>query len=1200
MNERAKATRVQDDADQVLVDLMEQMTQKVQLGEAVDLETYVRKHPRYADQLRRMSLTLQVLGDLARSSTGVTGASGAPITGSPVTEGILGDYRILREIGRGGMGVVYEAEQISLRRRVALKVLPFAAVLDHRQLQRFKNEAHAAAQLHHTNIVPVHSVGCDRGVHYYAMQYIEGQTLSQLIHDLQPLEGFDGKPPAEAGRKGAVEPADSLAARRLAAPVTKCDPDDVTVPYAEQDTPTAGPPSETAEGPQAAISTERSTKSPAYFRSIAKLALQAADALEHAHQEGVVHRDVKPSNLILDARGKLWVTDFGLARVEGDPGMTMTGDILGTLRYMSPEQALAKRVVVDHRTDIYSLGVTLYELLTLRPAYSGDDRQELLRQIAFEEPRPPRRVNKAIPVELETIVLKAAAKNPAERYATAQEFADDLGRFLEDKPVQAQRITLTQRLAKWSRRHRPLVASMAAALAIVLVVIAVAGVVIAKQQQEIADQERAGRITAETLLSVSYIDRGQALAEQGEVGRGMLWFARSLQVAPDDADDPRRLARANLAVWRRHLHGLRLLVHHEGQVRAVAFTPDGSRILAGGSDGTVRLWEAATGQPVGSPLKHKAPVTALAVSPDGSRIVAACEDGTVRLWNASKLEPIGKPIEHEGRVRGVVFNRDGSQIVTVGGDDAIRTWDVNELQPVGEPLKPGYPHVIAATSAGLRALVKVQHNRCQLWDIDRREAIGQDWEHTWWPRAISPDGSKFVATRPGVLMRFWEAETGKPATPEIRQGGTVYALAVSPDGSRIVSGGNTRAAIVWDAATGEPVGAPLRQQRSDILALTFSHDGTRILVGSADGTVRLWDVARDTSRGKRIQHEDHVLAAAFSRDGLRILTEQDGMAQLRDAGTGKAVSKPFKSRGIEGRLVFSPDGSLVLTKRPWWGPVRDVVTGEPIGRTPDPTYGFAFSPDSSRFVTGSQRDTQLWDARTGEPIATLFHHDRPVAGAAFSPDGSRILTGGYDGTTRLWDAATQKPIGEPLDHHSEVKSLAWSPDGARMLVGLADGTARLWDLATLKPVGVPLQHQEIVNGVAFSPDGSRLATCSLDRTARLWDAATLKPLGPLMKHDGMWVKVSFSPDGSQLLVTNGREANHLWAVPPRSVVGGPDRIVLWTQVVTGLELDETGGIRVLDSSDWQKRYDQLQKLGGPPAAEREAAGDPPGKPSVPR
>jgi serine/threonine protein kinase len=347
----------------------------------------------------------------------------------------LGDFRILREVGRGGMGVVYEAEQLSLGRRVALKVLPFAATMDPRQLQRFHNEARAAASLDHPHVVHVHAVGCERGVHYYAMQFIDGQTVEALIRQLR-----------QGTAAGPGVPTDS----------TSDEPKDEGTPRPD-----------TVPEVRAGADTRPSAPDRGHYRRAAELGIQAAEALEHAHALGVVHRDVKPGNLLLDAHGKVWVTDFGLAQVQSDVRLTMTGDLVGTLRYMSPEQALAKRVVIDHRTDVYSLGATLYELLTLQPAFSGGDRQELLRQIAFEEPRPPRRLNRAVPAELETIVLKALEKHPAERYATAQELADDLRRYLSHEPIQARRPTLAQRARKWARRHPAAVRAGAAVLLVV-------------------------------------------------------------------------------------------------------------------------------------------------------------------------------------------------------------------------------------------------------------------------------------------------------------------------------------------------------------------------------------------------------------------------------------------------------------------------------------------------------------------------------------------------------------------------------------------------------------------------------------------------------------------------------------------------------------------------------------------------------------
>jgi serine/threonine protein kinase/Tfp pilus assembly protein PilF len=391
----------------------------VEAGRPPDPEQLLAEHAAVADRLRACLASLRLVERAAGSLADAAADGGQDDAQRPE---VLGDFRIIREVGRGGMGVVYEAEQVSLGRRVALKVLPFAATMDPRHLQRFHNEARAAAGLHHTNIVPVYAVGQERGVHYYAMQFIDGHTLAGFIAQ-QRREGVQQVPTTPEAEAAAA----SATTARRAAQATSAAPRDA-----------------------------------AYFRQVAEWGIQAAEALDCAHQLGVVHRDVKPGNLLVDAAGRLWVTDFGLAQVQSDARLTMTGDLVGTLRYMSPEQALAKRVVIDHRTDVYSLGATLYELLTLQPAYSGHDRQELLRQIAFEEPRPLRRINRAIPAELETIILKALEKNPAERYGTAQELADDLRRWLDDRPIQARRPTPLQRLRKWCRRHSAFVGAVAA------------------------------------------------------------------------------------------------------------------------------------------------------------------------------------------------------------------------------------------------------------------------------------------------------------------------------------------------------------------------------------------------------------------------------------------------------------------------------------------------------------------------------------------------------------------------------------------------------------------------------------------------------------------------------------------------------------------------------------------------------------------
>jgi serine/threonine protein kinase len=464
-----------------LLQILESYLEKLEKGGRPNPEELLARHPDLVEELRGCLTSLEFLSprrsesEIRRVASGLgpvaskefqgtdssfaASHSATPSISDSSPLGQLGDYRLLSEVGRGGMGVVYESEQISLRRRVALKVLPFAAALDAKQLQRFKNEALAAAGLQHPHIVPIHAVGSDRGVHYYAMQFIDGKSLADVIALLRKERDAKGKirdskseirksqiidspaePPPPAGNDKSH--LDSTVEDRVTGNETPLDARRSSILHSS------------IFHPRSSILYSRSS----FFRTVAQLGIQAAEALEHAHRLGIVHRDIKPANLLLDNDGKLWVTDFGLAMVQNHAELTVTGDMVGTLRYMSPEQASAQRGLIDQRTDIYSLGATLYELLTLQPAFGEADRHQLLSQIATVDPRPPRRIDPTIPHDLETIVLKALSKSPHERYATAEQMAEDLKRFLEDQPIRARRPWLRDRAMKWCRRHKALVA----------------------------------------------------------------------------------------------------------------------------------------------------------------------------------------------------------------------------------------------------------------------------------------------------------------------------------------------------------------------------------------------------------------------------------------------------------------------------------------------------------------------------------------------------------------------------------------------------------------------------------------------------------------------------------------------------------------------------------------------------------------------
>jgi serine/threonine-protein kinase len=375
----------------------------------------------------------------------------------------LGDFRIIREVGRGGMGIVYEAEQESLGRHVALKVLPSQTLLNPRYLQRFLREARAAARLHHTNIVPVFGVGEEDGLHYYVMQFIAGSGLDEVIDELRRLASAEKSTseneatPETFMTRDVCEVARGLLTGRF----------EVATPEAASAGSFGGEPvvaDVRATDPRVDGSPfVRSASGREFAHAVARVGLQVAQALGYAHGQGILHRDVKPSNLLLDVHGMVWVADFGLAKAMADTdGLTGEGDVLGTLRYMAPERF---RGLSDARSDLYALGLTLYELLTLRPAFDQTERDRLIHQVTTEVPPRPRAINPEIPRDLETIVLKAIEHDPAKRYPDADELADDLQRFLADRPILARRVGMVERGWKWAQR-KPAVAGLLAALAL--------------------------------------------------------------------------------------------------------------------------------------------------------------------------------------------------------------------------------------------------------------------------------------------------------------------------------------------------------------------------------------------------------------------------------------------------------------------------------------------------------------------------------------------------------------------------------------------------------------------------------------------------------------------------------------------------------------------------------------------------------------
>ncbi len=589
-----------------MIRALEEYVEAVEAGNRPDRREFLARHPEIRQALEAC-LDGVALMRSAASHFGSSQDRPAARVPEPPPPAELGDYRILREVGRGGMGVVYEAEQVSLGRRVAIKILPFAAALDPRQLQRFKVEAQAAALLHHPHIVPIYTVGCDQGVHYYAMPFVEGPTLAELIRELRRLEDRDGEAPTEPERATDLALVEGVLSGRFLDDAGK-KPD----PHPTAPTPLPLPLREPAPESGSGRSRRPTALSPAptgrrgrpFHRTVAQLGQHAAEAIEHAHALGVLHRDIKPGNLMLDSDGHLWVTDFGLARLEGEASLTTTGDLLGTLRYMSPEQALANRVVVDHRTDVYSLGATLYELLTLRPAFDGRDRQDLLRQIAESEPTPPRKLDPSIPRDLETIVLKAMAKDPNDRYDTAQQMADDLARFLADESILARRPGPIECATRWARRHRPLVGAAAAVMVVALIALAIGTALLWRERQLLrAAEERRASTLATAFAALN--EASQFTGEQEARFNPMLRVDTAIE--PHKREHLQRLSRYYVKLIAEHAHNpesrwdVARAYHNLGLNREQVGLPAEAR--ANYQEATSRLREIVAAMPTSKPAR---------------------------------------------------------------------------------------------------------------------------------------------------------------------------------------------------------------------------------------------------------------------------------------------------------------------------------------------------------------------------------------------------------------------------------------------------------------------------------------------------------------------------------------------------------------------------------------------------------------------
>jgi WD40 repeat protein/serine/threonine protein kinase len=1088
LHELVSASGLSGEQTARVLHVLEGYLSELEAGAAPHRDELLARHPDLADLLVEYLDKLDQLHEAAVGLRAAPPAGDVPV--APLGEhGRLGDFDILREVGRGGMGIVYEAEQISLGRRVALKVLPFAATLDPRQLQRFHNEARAAASLHHEHIVPVYAVGCERAVHFYAMQFIEGQSLAELI----------------ARQRAGVDWAEAKPAEGSA-----------------------------ATAPQAAQPTSPAPGGAAYSRRAAELIAAAADALEHAHSLGVVHRDVKPANLMLDAHGKLWVTDFGLARFGADAGLTMSGDLLGTLRYMSPEQALAKHGLVDHRTDVYALGATLYELLTLRPAVDGRDREEVLRKIAFAEPTPPRQIDHGIPADLETIALKALEKNPAERYATARELADDLRRFLNSVPIHAKPPTLRQRIGKWAQRHRPMV--LVASLFLLLAVVGLtAGIILIAQERDATlERERALR----RLLYVQNVHLAHEAWQAGDLARMSELLDRDK--SPPAGDDPRGFE------W----HYLKALLDgtprvlacekeaHKGGAYCVTWAPDGRTLVSCGNDGFVRLWEPETLALRAAWPAHdgKEVNIALFSPPDGRGLATASDDHTVRLWTLPeqtlRVPPLGG---HGDEVGSMAFAPDGKTLAASGRDGVVRLWDVATGQ-VRErlDLKAGLIHMLTFSPDGQTLAAATARGGGVLLDVGplrRRTAVCPEEEVR--TVTFSPDRSTLaVGLSWSGEIRLVEAASHRTLAVLRGHLSNIRLASFSPDGKRLASCGDDGKLHVWDARTGRLCSA-VNVANDRVSCATWSPDGTRLATADGTGGVNVYDMT--VPQARRTFPLGPVIVAFRDASRLRAVLPGDRLWEL------DVLSLRSTERALPPRTWHAAASQNQIGTR-WhdcqvelWDVGREESLQTEchggircVDRSPDGRHlalSLAPSPSCHHFAEGDAARPPavwLWDVTTGEKH-NLGRLDRVSQAVALSPDGKCLAVG--DGPrVRVIDVATRE-VRQVLDgHRKDVMGFVFSPDGRLLASGGADRAVCIWDLSTgreryrfFRPA--PAQ----VGLLSFSPDGKTLVGGDSMGKVVLWHVATGQELMTLDEYPGSVASIAFSPDG-MILATSGNAA----------------------------------------------------------------------------
>ena len=1141
--------RETDDERDPLDRLAEEFLERYRCGERPSPADWAARAPARAGQLREL-LSALILVEGLRPRGDETVIPSAHPCRSGVEQEIerLGDYRIIRELGRGGMGVVYEAEQISLGRRVALKVFEPGIARSSSQIQRFLREARSAAQLHHPNIVPIFGVGDQDGLYFYAMQFISGQGLDKVLEEVKRHKVRP--PPDNDTQDSATREGPSAASSTIDGRLPGSDQIDrlgrtvgQTEPPAEVSNPLAGESS-------IAMATDSDRR---YVRSVARIGVQVADALEYAHRHGTLHRDIKPSNLLLDGQERVWVTDFGLAKAVEDDDLTRTGELVGTLRYMAPERF---RGTCDARSDIHALGLTLYELLALRPAFDAPERDRLIYQVTHLEPPKLGTLNPAIPRDLETIVHKAIEATAAERYQTAEAMADDLRCFLEYRPIEARRLGSTERLTRWARRNPGLATLgtvVAFLLAVTVVVITVANVNLRREQRAaLANLRRAE--SAESTVIAKYLEsslaRARAERRSGMVGRRFNGLKALEEAATLDVLGNRRFEFRNEAIACLALTDLRPSARWPetpGNARfGLDFDPTKSRVAWGIAGGSIQILEISSGQLLMTLPGVGPEAVLLRFSPDG-RYLAAKHDGDRVVFAVYDLEHGGTVLSlPEGVHSGAFdFHPDGHTIAVGRRDGTIARYELATGREMGR-MRPGtVPQAIRFDPSGRRIAVAspISDQAVQVRRV-ADSAVEAEWTR--------PEGAMTLEWHPGGRWlaaggddgRIYLLDSSAPKRESRlleRHGHTIVELAFHPSGELLASAAWDGTLRLWHVATGREL---VKDSLYGPRRLRFSRDGQWLGPGQANGSPCVWEVAEGREYWP-------VIRGVGPLPIRSIATVPAGGPMLAAAPAGlilatedTAVSTTAKMPGTSAAVVH-PNGESLISGGTWglllWpiarsngGPLRVGPPASIGSKTGDPTLAMSLSRDGQTLA--AVMDDERWrvtvlDLAEKRPPVEL--NDRPgVDRVAVSPDGFLVATGTWKGTgVRIWDARRGTVVIDlPVPGSASV---LFSPDGRWLLTGSSQEYA-FWDVASWT-IAHRLGREQgggLPGEAAFRDDGRILAVARSPSLLQLIDPKTGLELASLESSDPQLITgLAFRPDGRLLVASSGSDDVGAWDLP---------------------------------------------------------------------